>query len=145
MKKVLFSIAMLLCSFTLATAQSWSQNRNNNDGYYMGPGMMWNDGYGHGYMGPGMMWGNWGNNDWHKQTQTKLGLNQNQVSQWNKVTQNSQAQQKVANDSIEYYVNQIRRLQKDKSDKVQSDLNQIKQILTPEQYTQLLQELVIQK
>lgn len=111
----------------------------------MGPGMMWNDGYGYGCSGPGMMWGNWGNNDWHKQTQSKLGLNQNQVSQWNNVTNSGQSRDKVTNDSIEYYVNQIRRLQREKSNNVQSDLNQIKQILTPEQYTQFLQELVTQK
>lgn len=145
MKKLFLSLAVFCCSLTFMSAQGWNNSNNYNNRDYMGPGMMWNDGYGYGCYGPGMMWGNWGNHDWYKQTQSRLGLNQNQVSQWNRVTSNGQSRDKVSNDSIEYYVNQIRRLQRERSNNVQSDLNQIKQILTPQQYTQFLQELVTQK
>lgn len=135
-----------MLSVVAVSAQNWTENNNSrNGGYYMGPGMMWNDANGYGCYGPGMMWGNWGNNDWHKQIQSNLKLNQNQVSSWNNVISRSSQNQKAADDSIQYYVNQIRRLQKNKSDMVQQDLNQIKQTLTPEQYTQLLQELVTKK
>lgn len=146
MKKIYLSFTIALLSVLTLSAQSWSENNNNrNSGYYMGPGMMWNDGNGYGCYGPGMMWGNWGNHDWHKQAQSNLKLNQSQVSNWNNVISKSAQNQKAADDSIQYYVNQIRRLQKSKSDMVQEDLNQIKQTLTPEQYTQLLQDLVTKK
>ncbi|MGL5635924.1 MAG: hypothetical protein ACRCX5_02850 [Bacteroidales bacterium] len=146
MKKIYLSFVIILLSGLTLSAQNWSENNNNrNGGYYMGPGMMWNDNNGYGCYGPGMMWGNWGNHDWHKQAQSNLKLNQGQVSNWNNVISKSAQNQKAADDSIQYYVSQIRRLQKNKSDMVQEDLNQIKQTLTPDQYTQLLQELVTKK
>lgn len=117
-------------------------------GYYMGPGMMWGDNNNRGgddggyYMGPGMMWGNWGNSDWHKNTQSSLNLTQEQKSQWNSVVKQSYPSQQSINDSINYYVKQVQRLQHTHSTLVQSDLNRIKKILTPQQYTTFLEKLV---
>ena len=140
MKKIIGCFAFILLCSVSAFAQGWGGNRGGNDGYYMGPGMMWGDN--DSWMGPGMMWGNWHNGDWHKKAKSSLNLTQQQSSQWDNVVQQSSQNQQAVNDSIKYYVSQIRRLQRDHSGRVQQDLNQIKQILTPEQYTQFLEQLV---
>ena len=88
------------------------------------------------------MYGNWDNNDWHRNTQSSLNLTQQQSNQWNNVRTQSQPSQQAINDSINYYVRQVQRLQKAKSNLVQSDLNRIKGILTPQQYTEFLEKLV---
>ena len=138
MKKFIWCLVAFLSVAGITAAQ----------GYYCGgPGMMygdWNNNSNNGYYcdGPGMMYGNWGNSDWHKSTQSSLNLTQEQKNQWNNVTTQSQPSQQAINDSINYYVSQVQRLQKNRSSLVQSDLNRIKGILTPAQYTQFLEKLV---
>ncbi len=136
MKKKILFLSIFLSFTAIVLAQ----------GYYCGgPGMMygdWNNNYNNGNYCYGPAYGNWNNSDWHQQTQSSLNLTSEQTNKWNNITTQSQPSQQVINDSINYYVRQIERLQKNKSSLVQSDLNRIKTILTPEQYTQFLERLV---
>ena len=89
-----------------------------------------------------MMGGYWMDNGWHQYGQRSLNLNSQQQNQWNDIANKGRVNQQAVNDSINYYVNEIKRLQKNKSSMIQTDLNQIKQVLTPTQYTEFLQKLV---
>ncbi len=133
MKKILFCLFAVFATLTAVNAQDYN-------GYYMGPGMMY-DGGDYCY-GPGMMGGYWMDNGWHRYGNQNLNLTQDQQSQWNNTYTQGKASQQAINDSINYYVAQIKRLERAKSPLVQDDLNQIKQILTPDQYTQFLEKLV---
>ena len=82
------------------------------------------------------------NNGWHKYGNENLNLTDEQKSQWNKIATNGEGNLKTANDSINYYVRQVHRLQQERSNQVNTDLEQIKKVLTPAQYTQFLEKLV---
>ncbi len=140
MKKFIIYIMTIASISGTAFASNGNDDNGGYRGYYMGPGMMWN---GNDYCyGPGMMGGYWMDNGWNNYGHKNLNLTQQQQSQWdNTVTQGRNNQQAI-NDSINYYVNEIKRLQRAKSPMVQDDLNQIRQILTPQQYTQFLEKLV---
>ena len=141
MKKVFLIIAVLFNISTVISAQNW--NNNNNDDYCYGGGMMWNNGDNDYCYGPNMMGsGYWMDNGWHRYGQNSLNLTEQQQEKWNNLANNGRINQQAANDSINYYVAQIKRLQKTKSTMIQSDLNQIKSVLTPAQYTQFLEKLV---
>ena len=141
MKKLYVFIMILMGVSLTASSQDWQNNNNNND-YCYGGGMMWNNNNNDYCYGPNMMGGYWMDNGWHKDGQSSLNLNNEQKEQWNNVANQGRVNQQAVNDSINFYVNQIKRLQKTKSVFIQADLNQIKQVLTPAQYTQFLEKLV---
>lgn len=136
MKRAILFVVVMIGLSIVTFAQDWK----GNDNYGYG-GMMWGNNNDYCY-GPGMMGGYWMDNGWHHYGQSSLNLNQQQKEQWNNVANKGRVNQQAVNDSINYYVNEIKRLQKNKSDMIQTDLNQIKQILTPAQYTQFLEKLV---
>lgn len=148
MKRIILFFAVIFSMMISLSAQDWKSG-DSNDSYY-GPGMMWGNGgdYGPGMMwggngyGPGMMGGYWMDNGWHDYGKSSLNLNKGQQQQWSNVANNGRQNQKAVNDSINYYVKEIQRLQKAKSSMVQTDLNEIKKVLTPQQYTQFLEKLV---
>ena len=138
MKKLCLLIVALIGISFAASAQDW---RGNGD-YCYGGGMMWNNDDNDYCYGPNMMGGYWMDNGWHQYGQSSLNLTQQQQQNWNNVANNGRVNQQAVNDSINFYVNQIRRLQKAKSDMVQADLDAIKEVLTPAQYTQFLEKLL---
>ena len=145
MKKLVCFFVFIISITGIGFAQD---NYSSNNGYYMGPGMMWGNGGGNwssgsgsGSWGPGMM-GYWMDHGWNDYGKSKLNLTQQQQSQWDNTVSQGRTSQQAINDSINYYVNEIHRLQQAKSPLVQDDLNQIRQILTPQQYTQFLEKLV---
>ncbi|MGL4292633.1 MAG: hypothetical protein ACRCSQ_03520 [Bacteroidales bacterium] len=138
MKKLVFCFFAVLFTCGISFAQNWGNG--NQNGYYMGPGMMW-DGH-DSWMGPGMMWGNWHNDNWQKQTRSSLNLTTEQQRKWDDIRSNGQQNQQAVNDSISRYAKEIYRLQQNRSNMVQQDMSLIKQILTPEQYTLFLEKLV---
>ena len=142
MKKLCLLLMMLMGVSLPASSQDWRNSNNDNNDYCYGGGMMWNNNNNDYCYGPNMMNGYWMDNGWHKYGQSSLNLTSQQQEQWNHVANNGRVNQQAVNDSINFYVSQIKRLQKEKSTYIQADLNQIKQVLTPAQYTQFLEKLV---
>ena len=81
-------------------------------------------------------------NGWHKYGNKNLNLSTEQKTKWDQVAKQGSQNAKISTDSLNYYVRQVQRLQREKSNQVNSDLERIKGILTPEQYTQFLEKLV---
>ncbi len=133
-------IIVILSGFTVT--RGWNEEDN---GYYMGPGMMWGGYYNNGYNNsgyyPGMM-GCWGDDDWNNDTKSSLNLTTEQSNRWDNARSTGLINQQAVNDSISYYARQVHRLQQNKSAYVQQDMSYIKQILSPEQYTQFLERLI---
>ena len=71
-----------------------------------------------------------------------MNLSSNQQNQWDEQIKKGRKKQQAINDSIKYFVEQVYRLQKDRSVFVQEDLQAIKNILTPEQYQDFLERLI---
>lgn len=141
MKKTITGIVAVVILSGFVVGKAWNDNRGN--GYYMGPGMMWGGDYdsdNNGWYCPGEM-GCWGNDDWNNRTKSDLNLTTQQQSSWDNARSSGIANQQLINDSIAYYARQVSRLQRNKSSYVQSDMNYIKQILTPDQYTRFLEKL----
>ena len=142
MRKVIVTFITLIALVLTVNGQDWKQGDNNSNGYWMGPGMMWDsasNGYGY---GPGMMGGYWMDNGWHQYGNKNINLSNEQKTKWDQVAQQGSQNAKISTDSLNYYVRQVQRLQREKSNQVNSDLERIKGILTPEQYTQFLEKLV---
>ena len=148
MKKFVAGIVLFVA--VVISAFAWD-NRNNQGyqgrgnegyggyggygGYYMGPGMMWGDG---GYGGCGY----WQDSPYYQDARSGVNLSSNQQNQWDEQIQKGRKKQQAINDSIKYFVEQVYRLQKDRSVFVQEDLQAIKNILTPEQYQDFLERLI---
>ena len=105
----------------------------------MGPGMMWGEGYDAGY---GMMGDCWDNDDWNNNNKSNLNLTQEQQNQWDNIRNKRREYQRAVNDSLNFYAQQIHRLQSRKSNLAKEDMSYIKSILTPEQYRLFLEKLL---